>query len=480
MSTMPGSDEPAGAGIGSFFSQIPTILWDRKWWIIVPLILGLIAAVAATLLIKPVYQSSALMVVQSPQVQGEVFADLNNEVVDRRIARIREEVISRPNLISLIERHRLYTEARQSQPLSDVISTMRDNIALVPTTAEVASGRDERTIAYRLSFQYSEAAPAQAVTQDLMDSILELDATGNVEQATNTVQFLSDQAAELQERIDAVQSQIAGVTMRNGQVLSNGPVVSGGGGSYDVQIASLQRDNANLVIQRNRALSSDQRDPGVLSAEAALASARAIYTENHPDVVRAKQRLAEARELARQNVSNLPFEAIDDQIAFNNRQISALQAAKAQEQAQLNARLAAQSRAPVVQQELSALQQNLSGLNSQYQEVQQRLTAARAGVKAEDEQIAERLTLVEAPIIPDTPIWPDRLLIFAICVGAGLALGGVLALAVEFIMRPIRGPDALLGITGQNPMAVVPVIEKRKTPKQRGARRFIPGLAGRR
>ena len=90
-------EEPTGPGIGSFFATIPTILWERKWWIIIPAVLGLIAAVAATLLIKPTYQSSALMIVQSPQIQGKVFSDLNNEVVDRRIARIREEIVSRPN-----------------------------------------------------------------------------------------------------------------------------------------------------------------------------------------------------------------------------------------------------------------------------------------------------------------------------------------------------------------------------------------------
>ena len=360
---------------------------------------------------------------------------------------------------------------------------MRENITLIPTTAQVAGSRGaEQTIAYRLAFEYSEAMPTQAVTQDLMDSILELDATGNVEQATNTVQFLTDQAAELEQRINTVQNEIAMVSMRNGGVLANsgGSIIGGNGGSYDVQIASLQRDNATLTLQRNRALSSDQRDPGVLAAEAALAGARAVYTENHPDVVLAKQRLTEARGLAKQNIQNLPFESIDQQISFNNSQIASLQAAKQREQAQINSRLAAQSRAPLVQQEISNLQQNLVGLNGQYQIVQERLTAARAGVKAEDEQIAERLTLVEAPIVPDSPISPNRILIFALCVGGGLAFGGVLALAIEFMFRPIRDPDTLAGITGQSPMAVVPVLEQRRTNNPPGFRRFLPGFAGRR
>ena len=476
-------EEPTGQGLGGLFTQLPTIVWERKWWIIVPSILGIIAAIAATILIKPLYKADALMIVQSPQVQGEVFDQLNNEVIDQRIARIREEVTSRPNLVSLLERHRLYVKERQSEPLSEIIEKMRDNIVLVPTTATVPGNRSaEQTIAFQLSFYYDEAQPAQAVTQDLMDSIIELDASGNVEQATNTVQFLTDQSAELEIRINEIEAEIAGISARNGGALAaGGGIVSSSSGSYDVQIAALQRENSELVAQRNRALSADQRDPGVLAAEAALASARATYTESHPDVVLAKQRLAEARQLAKQNVQLLPFDSIDRQIAFNNSQIAQLRAAKGQEQAQVNSRLAAQSQAPLVQQQITSLQQDLAGLNTQYQDVQTRLTQARAGVKAEDEQIAERLTVVEAPIVPDTPVWPDRLLIFALCVGGGLILGGVLAMAIELLFRPIRDPDSLANIVGQNPLAVVPVITERKTSStRRGLSRFVPAFAGRR
>ena len=476
------ADEPRGQGFGGLFTQLPTILWERKWWIIFPSVLGVIAAIAATLLIKPLYKADALMIVQAPQVQGEIFDQLNNEVIDQRIARIREEVTSRPNLVSLIERHRLYVEERQSQPLSGIISEMRDNIELTPTTATGAGNRNAETIAFQLNFYYDEAQPAQAVAQDLMDSIIELDASGNVEQATNTVQFLTDQSAELETRINEIETQIAEISVRNGGALAaGGGMISSGGGSYDVQIAALQRENSELIAQRNSALASDQRDPGVLAAEAALANARATFSETHPDVVLAKQRLAEARQLAKQNVQLLPFDAIDRQIAFNNSQIARLRAAQSEEQARVNSRLAAQSRAPLVQQQITSLQQDLSGLNSQYQDVQQRLTQARAGVKAEDEQIAERLTVVEAPIVPDAPVWPNRLLIFALCVGGGLALGAVLALAIELLFRPIRDPDSLAGIVGQNPLAVVPIINERTTsPTRRGFGRFVPAFASRR
>jgi polysaccharide biosynthesis transport protein len=459
-------DQEEGGGLGGFFSQLPTILWERKWWIIVPLVIGVLAALVAIVVLRPVYQSSALMLVQSRQLPNEILSQTNPEVVDRRIARIRQQITSRPDLVSLIQRHGLYPDERESRPLADVVNDMRDSITLTPASVGVATNRsDERTIAFKLAYDYHEPARAQSVAQDLMDKILELDASGNVEQATNTAQFLEEQAKGLEQQISQIEGEIRAVNAEYGGVLTSGvTVLGGGGGSYDVQIAALQRDNANLINQKQIAQTSDNRDPVVVQAETALAA----------DVVIARQRLAEARELAKSNTQKLPLDNIDQQISFNNSQIAALRQAKAAEQAQTSAQLAAQSRAPLVQQQVASLQQRLRGVTEQYQTVQSRLLAARAGVRAEDEQLSERLSVVEPPIIPEEPIWPDRLLILAIGLGGGLAVGFILSLAVELILRPIRDADTLASITGAQPLGLVPVIEPTAIQARRGLRRFIP------
>ena len=169
------------------------------------------------------------------------------------------------------------------------------------------------------------------------------------EQATNTVQFLTDQAMGLETRIAALQSQRAAISARNGGVLAGGGMMVGGNtGSYDIQIASIQRDNSMLLTQRDLGKTSDTRDPAVVSAEAALAGARAVFSESHPDVVLAKQRLAEARELAKSTSRKIPVDSIDQQVAFNNSQIATLRAAKERELAQVASTLSSQARAPLV------------------------------------------------------------------------------------------------------------------------------------
>ena len=453
--------ETDSASANNLIEQLPIILWQRRWWIIVPTVLGIIAAIAAIILIPPVYRSNAIMLVESPQLPSDVIGTDDFDIIDRRVARIRQQITSRPDLIALIEQYGLYTSERRSQPLSEVIEDMREAISLTPAEASIPGSRaDQRTIAFELAFNYGEPVQTQAVAQDLMNRILELDATGNVEQATNKVQ------------INDLQEQIAQINAQNGGVLSGGAMIlSGNSGSYDVQIAALQRDNQSLLQQRNIAQTSDTRDPVVSAAEQRLAAARAVYSETHPDVIIARQNLAQARELAKSNTKKIPVDTIDEQIAFNNSQIASLRSAKAAELSQVRARLAAQSRAPLVQQQIGELQQRLAAVNQQYDQVQARLMAAKAGVRAEDERMSERLSVVEPPVVPDSPSWPDRLILALAGIGGGLAIGFFLAFAVELFLRPIRDPSALRKIAGAAPLGIIPMVEPKRTPK-RGGRRF--------
>lgn len=453
----------------NFIPLLPVILWQRRWWVIIPALIGVVAAVAAIFLIPPVYRANAVMLVQSPQLPTDVIGTADLDVVDRRIARIREQITARPELFALIERHGLYDSERKSDPLSEVIKDMRDAITLTPTQAsgpDIGSG--QKTIAFELAFDYREPTATQAVVQDLMNRILQLDASGNVEQATNTVQFLTDQAKGLESQINDLQGKISAINARNGGVLAGGNmIVAGASGSYDVQIASLQRDNQSLVQQRNVAQTSDVRDPIVSAAEQRLAAALAVYSETHPDVIVAKQNLAQAQELAKSNTRKIPVDVIDQQIAFNNSQIAALRAAKAGEQAQVSAQLSSQARAPLVQQQIADLQQSLTAVNEQYKEVQTRLLAAKAGVRAEDEQMSERLSVVEPPVIPDSPSKPNRLMLALGGIGGGLALGIMIAFAIELFLRPIRGPAALQNIMGAAPLGVIPVVTAKATKKRK-------------
>lgn len=460
--------EGAQGGGGSLFAHLPAVLWQRKWWLVIPFVLLAIGGVAAAFLLPTRYSSIATLLVQSSTLPQAIAAGNPDDVIDRRIARIREQVLSRPELIELVNRYQLYPRERGRAALSDIVDTMRGAVAIAPLSAELQQANSGTTIAFTLSYSYSNPIKAQAVAQDLSEQVLQLDATRSTQQANATVQFLTDQQHSLQQQIAAQEQQIAAIKAANGSVLSSAGVtmLGGGSGSYDVQIAALQRENSQLLTQRNLANSADQRDPIVGQAEAALAAAQAVYSDDHPDVRLARQRLAEAKTLARKNVANIPVQAIDGQVSFNNRQIAALRSSQAGDMARLNATVGAQSRAPLILQQIAQLQQKLDALNEQSKGVSDRLLQAKAGMKAENEQLGERLSIVNPPVVPDKPSFPKRWLLIGGGPAAGLAIGLVFVLAIELLMRPIRDPASLTDLFGQVPLGVIPTISTRLPKSQ--------------
>lgn len=462
---------------GNLLAHIPAIIRHRYIFLVISVILSTAVGVAAAFLMPQVYRSTATLLVESPQLPEDVVGTQDGDVVDQRIAKMRQQLLSRPRLIELIQKHQLYPEERATKSLSEVIAAMRaaTNVRTVSAEIQRAANGRSATIAFELSFDYKAGAPAQAVAQDMTEQILLLDATRNSEQATNTVQFLTDQATALQTQIAELEGSIEAIKAENGLALSAaGTMFMGGGsGSYDAQIISLQRDNVLLSAQKEARGTASQRDPVVAAAESELAAAQARYSENHPDIAIARRRLAQARKLAETNVAKLPPDTIDQQIASNNAQIAALQAMRVQDSNRMTSALSAQARAPLVQEEIAQQQQKLESLNEQYQSVASRLLSAQASAKAENEQKGERLSVIDPPVVPEDPNSPNRPLLMAGGLAFGIGLGLFLILAAELFYRPIRDVLDIRAVTGMVPMVTIPTIETEPTSGRNWLNRLV-------
>jgi uncharacterized protein involved in exopolysaccharide biosynthesis len=448
------------SSIGAIIPHLPTILLSRKWLLLIPTVVGLIVGIALAFLLPVTYQSKAVLLVEAPLLPEDVASDASRmEIIDQRMARIRQEVLSRTQLIDLINRNSLYQTELRIKTFSEVIDKMRDAIDIEPESGNIQSSANgkQSTIAFSISFDYSEPVKAQAVLQAITQQIQQINSTTQSEQASNMVQFLTDQTTELQKQITQLEGEILGIKGRNGQALAAG---FGGFASPEMiqsQIIQLEQTNSTLKAQRDLVKTSSDRDPGVQAAESTLASLRATYTETHPDVILAKQRLEEAKRLAKNRQNELPIDqasTINDQIALNNRQIAQLRGAMGTAAASV----AAARQAPVVQGQVEQLQEKLDGLNSQYQRAAVQLAAARAGKRADDEQQGERLRQLEAPTIPEKPISPNRPMLISAGLGLGALFGIAVIVLLELVNRPIRHVMTVTQTIGEPPLVVIPTI----------------------
>lgn len=444
-------------------ASLPTILWQRRWLLLVPAVLLTVAGIAAAFLLPRSYQARATLLVNSKDLPDATVPG-GGDPIDRRMARIRQQILSRPDLVELIQANDLYDASKRAEPLSTLVERMRKATDISAVNADIQSapsGASSGSVAFQLTFTYPQPGPAQLVAQTFVDRLIKLDTSQTQADADSNVNYLQDQEASLQGQVAQVEGRMRQVAGANGTALSSAGAImmSGGAGiDYAGQIAALQRENAQLAGQATTAV---DRDANVVAAEAALTAAQATYSDSHPDVQIARKRLEIARAAAGGLSSRNVSTAVHQQIAANNVAIGDLNRQRAGEQGRIATMAAAQARGPAAQQEVQQLQSRAEMLRANLARVSTSLLNARSVSKLTDEQRGERLQLIEPPVTPDHPTSPNRLMLIAGGMVGGLAAGLGLVLLAELILRPIRSAAQLTQLLGEPPLAVVPVLNAR-------------------
>ncbi len=438
-------EQPQGAGFGWVINHLPTILWQRRWYIILTFLLFLVAATVAAFALPTLYRSSATLLVEPQDLPQSVAQDPDGGAIGERIAKIREKVLSRGDLIALIEQNDLYPGERASKPMSEIIDKMRKATTVGALANDIGKSAADDVIALNMSFDYPEPAKARDVMQGYVSSFLRIDSDDLEDQTSLAVRFTEDQSVRLQAQLRTIENQITVLKARNGAALS-GSTSTGflDLGSYSAQIVALESQNRELLREASK---PSTRESPTAAVEAALASAQAQYSDNHPDVIALRERLAALRRMAPAG-GNDPSgsAAIQAQVRENNAAIASLRAQRSGAMASANAAMSGQSRAPAILEEASQLENRASALREQLKTVSDDLMKAQNSSRMANEQRAARLSLVEPPNLPDQPEWPNRPLIIGGGALLGMALGFLLAMLVELVARPLRSPAQIEGM----------------------------------
>ena len=468
MATQPPETEFGGAGAG-LVSALPAMLWQRRWFVILPVVAATVGGLITAFLMHPVYESSATVLIESPQVPDDLLGSLSGnqvgDMIGQRIARARQRVLSRQDLIRLIRTYNLYPREQRTMPLSKIIDTMRNDTTIQAVDNGIIGASPSKknlglanTIAITVSFDYDDPIKAQAVTQQFVDRFLEADASTQASQATDTVNFLTEQANQIQSQIRQLEDKALQIRVQNGTALALGGLSGNPTQDFsqiDSQIASLQAQNLKLQVASQ---GGGPTDSAVAQAQAQLRVAEAKYSETHPDVLAAKAQMEAARREAAAHPGADPVAA---QLAGNRAQIASLERARAMVASNSSAYRAAATRAPALTSQLNQLERAADLLRDNYRGIGQQLQAAQIQARMESEQKGERLNLSDPPVVPDHPLRPNRPLIIAGAIAAGFVFGLALVLLIELITRPIRGTAALRATVGEPPLAVIPDFDQR-------------------
>lgn len=121
------------------------------------------------------------------------------------------------------------------------------------------------------------------------------------------------------------------------------------------------------------------------------------------------------------------------------------------------------SKTPEVERGLAALTRDHDNVFREYQDVLAKQQDAQLAENLEDNQQAEKFSILEPALKPEKPSSPDRPKLIVLAIFAALAAGAAAAFGIEMMVSTIRGRNHISSLMDGHPIAVIPYIQGEKT-----------------
>jgi polysaccharide chain length determinant protein (PEP-CTERM system associated) len=439
---------------------------------LIPLLVGWLLVWAASWVLPSRYRSSTLILVEQPTMPKDYVTPNVSDNLQDRLQSITQQILSRTRLLHIIDQLSLYPGHMTAD---DKVDRMRKEI-------EIELVRDgDRVNAFNVSYSARDAHTAQQVTSELTNLFISENLEVRQQQSEDTTKFLETQLESARKTLSDQEEKIREfkgehVGQLPAQVGSNLQILSGIQSQLQTEedalnTAKQQRVYLETLVNQYRSLQPTQKTDGsgttaglpALDAElqtlrAQLADLSSRYTDRHPDVRKLKEQIAKTEkmrsQLAVQQKAAAAAAQADPDSASANSSASDPSSPLAQLQGQLQANrteianreqsikeLSAKvgdyqarlNQEPVREQQLSDLTRGYDQSKANYDDLLKKENESAMATSMELLQQGERFRIIDAPSLPLKPDFPNRLKFCFIGLGVGLALGVVVAGALEML-----------------------------------------------
>ncbi|AXQ48064.1 GumC family protein [Pseudomonas vlassakiae] len=457
------------------------IIKDRALLLGIVIVVVVAATIGVAISVPPIYQSTGTILVESQQISPDLVSAGNNTFADERIEVIRQRVMTRENLLRIIDKYNLFADRGSRFSETDKIEQMRSAI-VVATLSTYVKGRGEATVAFTVSYEDKRAEVAKEVADELVSLFLNENMKQRTERATETTEFLTQEANKLGAELADLENQLADFKQTHANALpENQQLRMSMLSRSELEFREVDRDyksaqeelrylelelaaaNAGAPAQtaNGRAVAPDPQDLPGLKAEYARLLTK--YTEAHPDVVAVKRKIDALKASGDQGIAaagatNLDAARVRTKMAAAQSRIASLAEQKRQLTTKMEGYEADILEAPQVERGLVTLMRDHDNARKKYEEIRNKEMGAKITESLEQENKAERFVLLEPPLMPEKPVKPNRKKIVALGLVLAPAAGGGLVMLLEMLNQRVRGVGALESVLGRRVLVAVPYI----------------------
>jgi polysaccharide biosynthesis transport protein len=449
--------------------QVLGLIVRRRWWLIISTVVVASVVSLGSLLLPNKFTSQATILVVQQQVPERYVVPNSTYSVQEALESLTQAVLSRSQLLPMIDQFGLYPEQRKSLGREGLAQLMRTNIEIDPIEKDPAS-RD--ISAFKVSFTADNPSVAQEVTSRLTSLFIDENLKLQEQQDTGTTSFLKDQLADAKNDLEQQEARLRSFRMQYlgelpDQQEGNLAILSGlhmqlQNTMGDISRAQEQRVYLTSLLDQYRSLSKATGAP-VLGGETASplenaqtelvrlksqrASLLAQYTPAYPGVreidgeIAQQEKLIQTMESAKKPASKkgrpspstssgASFVQLNSQLEENRVETADLMKGENALEAQIKQYEQRLNLTPVREQQLSDIMRNYELSKKNYADLLSKVTESELATSLEQRQQGQQFRVVDPASLPGKPSSPKR---SKIALG-GFAAGLFLGIALAFLM----------------------------------------------
>jgi polysaccharide chain length determinant protein (PEP-CTERM system associated) len=405
-----------------------------------------------------------------------------------------EQILSRTRLKATVERYHLYQDhggLNKLMPASDPVASMRKDIKIEPISS---TDHPDQLTAFKIDYTAASPELAQQINGELTSMFIEEDLRAQRELSKSTTAFLESQLADAKAKLEDQERKVRAFKMQHfgdlpSQAETNVQILSG----LQSQLLSTQREldaakQQRLYLESLRqeyeaARVNSGSDPSapslpeltkqLMNLRLALADARVRLTDDHPDIVALKDKIAKTEKLKqdleaenaeraeslKKDKGNDPsssadvrngaptpmmqvqsqLKAVNLEIQSHERQVNELEAQVSSYRTRLNV-------TPQTEQELVDMSRGYEESKANYNSLLQKQNQSELATSLQEHQKGQQFRLLDPPSLPLKPSAPNRLMVSFGGLAASTILGVGLAALLEIMNAVVRKEQDLEGI----------------------------------
>ncbi len=409
-------------------------VWNRRWLALavawgVCLLGWLVVA-----LIPNKYESKAQIQVRTQTMLSDQ-AGIDPQIQRRNIQQLAQTLTSSANLAKVVRGTDLGASVATDAELAGKIEGLRANI-------EVKAEQDDF---FSIGAKLPSGKLARDVVQKLIDVAEEDNIAGDRKETSQTLRFLDAQIAGRQQELSEAEAKRVAYETQNLGLL---PGVGSVSQRMEASRAELSQIDSQLIQARSALAALNGQLAGTPStlntpsaggggqsalgqAQGELASMRARgFTDSHPDVITIKNQIANLRAAGGGSsggggykTPNPAYSSLQSMQAERGAAVTALTARKNALQSDMAALAAKQTAEPGVAAEYQRINRDYEVLKTQYDKLITERDQIRLRGQVETQTDAVQFRVVKEPSLSNVPAVPNRPLLLAAVLIAGIGAG---------------------------------------------------------